>query len=112
MSSRQAHDPVRQLASDTNAGIRPEAFAALQEANRGHVPAYGDDPWTAHATELLRDFFEADCQVFFVPTGTAANALAVAAVCQLYHSVLCHADAHIQTDECGAPEFFGHGIKL
>jgi len=60
----------------------------------------------------LRDFFEADCEAFFVPTGTAANALALAALCQPYHSVLCHADAHVQTDECGAPEYAGKGIKL
>jgi threonine aldolase len=104
--------PARQLASDTYAGICPEALAALQEANRGHAPAYGDDPWTARARALLRDFFQADCEVFFVPTGTAANALALAALCQPFHSVLCHADAHIQTDECGAPEHAAPGVKL
>jgi threonine aldolase len=103
---------IRQFASDTYAGICPEAWHALQEANRGHAPAYGDDPWTARATELLRDLFETDCAVFFVPTGTAANSLALAALCQPYHSVLCHADAHIQTDECGAPEHAAAGIKL
>src|SRR5438105_4915921 len=104
--------PVRQFASDTYAGICPEAFAALQEANRGHATAYGDDPWTERATALLREFFETDCAAFFVPTGTAANALALAALCQSYHSVLCHADAHIQTDECGTPEYAGRGTKL
>ena len=104
--------PLRQLASDTYAGICPEALAALAEANRGHATAYGDDPWTARATELLRDFFETDCAVYFVSTGTAANALAVAALCQSFHSVFCHADAHIQTDECGAPEYAAGGIKL
>src|SRR5687767_9285364 len=104
--------PARQFASDTYAGICPEAFAALREANRGHATAYGDDPWTERATALLREIFEADCAAFFVPTGTAANALALAALCQSYHSVLCHADAHIQTDECGAPEYAAKGIKL
>lgn len=104
--------PVRQFASDTYAGICPEALAALQEANRGHETAYGDDLWTTRATGLLREFFETDCAAFFVPTGTAANALALAALCQSYHSVLCHADAHIQTDECGAPEYAAKGIKL
>jgi threonine aldolase len=103
---------VRQFASDTWAGICPEALAALQQANQGHAPAYGDDPWTARATALLQEFFETDCAVFFVPTGTAANALALAALCRSYHSVLCHADAHAQTDECGAPEYAAHGIKL
>jgi threonine aldolase len=108
----QTPQPARQFTSDTYAGICPEALQALQEANRGHAPAYGDDPWTARAAALLREFFETDCAVFLVPTGTAANALALAALCQPYHSVLCHADAHIQTDECGAPEYAARGIKL
>src|SRR5438477_6549845 len=102
----------RQLASDTYAGICPEALRAIAEANQGHAAPYGDDPWTARATELLRELFEMDCAVFFVSTGTAANALALAAMCQPHHSVLCHADAHIQTDECGAPEYAGRGLKL
>jgi threonine aldolase len=102
----------RQLASDTYAGICPEAWSALQEANRGHTDPYGDDPWTARAGVLLAEFFETDCAAFLVPTGTAANALALAALCQSYHSVICHADAHVQTDECGAPEYAAQGIKL
>src|SRR4051794_29487104 len=104
MSSTPPPERPRQFASDTYAGICPEAFAALQEANKGHAVAYGDDPWTARATVLLREFFETDCAVYFVSTGTAANALALSALCQSYNSVFCHADAHIQTDECGAPE--------
>ncbi len=111
MATHPPHTP-RQLASDTNAGLCPEALAALQEANRGHVAAYGDDPWTERARALLRELFETECEVFFVATGTAANALALAALCQPYHAVLCHADAHIQTDECGAPEHAAPGIKL
>jgi threonine aldolase len=103
---------ARQLASDTYAGICPEALAAIQGANHGHAAAYGDDRWTARAEALLRDLFETDCAVFFVPTGTAANALALAALCRPYHSVFCHADAHVQTDECGAPEYAAHSIKL
>jgi threonine aldolase len=102
----------RQLASDTYAGICPEALAAIMEANRGHAPPYGDDDWTARATALLRELFETDCEVFFVATGTAANSLALAALCQPYHSVICHADAHVQTDECGAPEYASRGLKL
>jgi threonine aldolase len=100
------------FASDTYAGVCPEALDALRHANEGHTPAYGDDPWTARAGRLLRDLFETDCDVFFVSTGTAANALALAALCRPYHSVLCHADAHVQTDECGAPEHAAPGIKL
>jgi len=104
--------PARQLASDTYAGICPEAVAALAAVNHGHAAAYGDDAWTARAAGLFREFFEADCSAFFVPTGTAANALALAALCRPYHSVLCHADAHVQTDECGAPEYAARGVKL
>ena len=102
----------RQLASDTCAGVCPEAMAAFEQCNRDHADSYGSDRWTSRAAELFRDFFETDCAVFFVPTGTAANALALAALCQSFHSVLCHADAHIQTDECGAPEYAARGIKL
>ena len=112
MSELSTPYPARQLASDTYAGICPEAFECLQRANRGHAAAYGDDAWTERAAAALRELFETDCAVFFVATGTAANALALAALCQSYHSVLCHADAHIQTDECGAPEYAGRGIKL
>jgi threonine aldolase len=112
MSSSHAPHPPRLLASDTYAGICREALTAMQEANRGHAFPYGDDAWTTRARDLLRAFFETDCEVFFVSTGTAANALALAALCQPYHSVLCHADAHVQTDECGAPEHAAPGIKL
>lgn len=112
MTTAHSSDRPRQFASDTYAGACPEAMQALAAANRGHAPAYGDDPWTARARQLLQEFFETECAVFFVLTGTAANALALAALCQSHHSVICHADAHIQTDECGAPEFFGKGIKL
>jgi threonine aldolase len=112
MSTPPAAQRARQLTSDTYAGICPEALAALEQANAGHAAAYGDDPWTARARALLCELFETECEVFFVATGTAANALALAALCQSYHSVLCHADAHIQTDECGAPEHAAPGIKL
>src|SRR5258708_2077902 len=112
MSNNPPSHRVRQFASDTYAGICPEALAALQEANHGHAAAYGDDPWTARATKLLRVLFESECEVFFVSSGTAANALALAALTQSYHSVFCHSDAHIQTDECGAPEYAAKGIKL
>lgn len=105
------HHP-RQLASDTWAGLCPEAIRAMQEANQDHASAYGDDSWTQRAVSRLRELFETDCEVFFVASGTAANALALAAMCQSYHAVICHADAHIQTDECGAPEYLAGGIKL
>ncbi len=102
----------RQFGSDNYAGICPEAWQALEAANSGHAVAYGDDPFTERAVELIRDWFEVDCEVFFTFNGTAANALALASACQSYHAVICHEHAHVQTDECGAPEFFAGGIKL
>ncbi|AGA24491.1 threonine aldolase family protein [Singulisphaera acidiphila] len=101
-----------QFASDNYAGACPEAWQAMAEANRGHAPAYGDDDWTTRASGLLRDLFEVDCEVFFVFNGTAANALALASLCQSYHGIICHELAHVETDECGAPEFFSNGTKL
>ena len=102
----------RQFASDNYAGICPEAYASLAEANSGHVMAYGDDPWTQRASDLLRELFEIDCEVFFCFNGTAANSMAVAHLCQSYHSVICHSLAHVETDECGGPEFFSNGTKI
>jgi threonine aldolase len=103
----------RQFGSDNYSGICPEAWAALEKANNsGHVPGYGDDPWTQRASDLLRDVFETDCEVFFVFNGTSANSLALASCCQSYHSILCHELAHVETDECGAPEFFSNGTKV
>lgn len=101
-----------QFASDNYAGICPEAWQAMEEANRGFCPSYGDDPWTERACQSIRDFFDCDCQVFFVFNGTAANSLALASLCHSYHSVICHEMAHIETDECGAPEFFSNGTKI
>jgi len=106
-------DPSRRhFASDNYSGICPEAWAALDEANHGHARSYGDDPWTEKAANLIREIFETDCEVFFVFNGTAANSLALASCCQSYHSILCHELAHVETDECGAPEFFSNGTKL
>ena len=99
--------------SDNRSGICPEAWAALAEANKDdHVPSYGEDPWTRMAADDLRQLFGTDCDVYFVFNGTAANSLALASCCQSYHSVICHETAHIETDECGAPEFFSNGTKL
>src|SRR5207237_8508108 len=100
-----------EFASDNTASICPEAWDALQEANADEAPSYGEDRWTARVCDLVREIFETDCEVFLVFNGTAANALALAQLCQPFHSVICHEHAHIQTDECGAPEFFS-GSKL
>lgn len=105
---------LRQFASDNYSGVAPEAWSALAEANTsGHVPAYGDDHWTDRASDAIRETFEApSADVFFVFNGTAANSLALAHCCQSYHSILCHDVAHVERDECGAPEFFANGSKL
>jgi threonine aldolase len=103
---------LRQFTSDTYAGVCPEALQAMEAANCGHVNAYGNDEYTRRAARSLGELFDTECRVFFVSSGTAANALALASLCQPYHSVFCHADSHLQTDECGAPEFFAGGIKL
>ena len=100
------------FASDNYSGICPEAWDAMAAANSGFANSYGDDKWTTKACNLLRDFFETDCQVFFVFNGTAANSLALASLCQSYHSIICHEMAHVETDECGAGEFFSNGTKL
>lgn len=101
-----------QFASDNYAGICPEVMAYLTQANTGHAAAYGEDDWTARASDRFRQIFEIDCEVFFVFNGTAANSLAMAALCQSYHSIICHEVGHVETDECGAPEFFSNGSKL
>jgi threonine aldolase len=108
MSAR--HDTT--FASDNTSGICPEALAALNAANTDSAASYGDDPTTARAQQLMRDLFETDCETFFVFNGTAANSLSLSALCQRHQSILCHAVAHIDTDECGAPEFFTGGSKL
>lgn len=98
--------------SDNCSGICPEAWAAMAEANIDHEPSYGNDLWTQRAADRLREIFETDCEVFFVFNGTSANSLSLASLCQSYHSVLCHELAHVETSECGAPEFFANGSKI
>lgn len=101
-----------QFASDNYSGICPEALDYMLKANLGSSPAYGDDIWTQKASDRFRELFETDCEVFFTFNGTAANALSLASLCQSYHSVICHETAHVETDECGAPEFASNGSKL
>src|ERR1700688_5069018 len=102
----------QQFVSDNYSGICPEAWAAMAEANQGDAPAYGDDIWTAKASDAFRALFDTRCEVFFAFNGTAANSLALAALCQSYHSVICADSAHVETDECGSPDFFSTGSKL
>ena len=100
------------FASDNAAGVAPEILAAISRANVGGALAYGRDDWTKRVERRFAEIFEREVAVFLVPTGTAANALALAHLTPPWGAVLCHDEAHIATDECGAPEFFGGGIKL
>jgi len=100
------------FASDNAAGIAPEILAAIGRASEGGALAYGNDAWTKRVERRFAEIFEREVAVFLVPTGTAANALALAHLAPPWGAVLCHAESHINTDECGAPEFFGGGLKL
>jgi len=100
------------FASDNAAGLCPEARQAIVAADQGYVASYGEDTYTAEAADAIRELFETDCDVYFVFNGTAANSLAIATLCQPYQSVVCHEVAHLETDECGAPEFFSNGAKV
>ena len=97
------------FASDNAAPVAPEILAALARANEGTALAYGNDAWTQRLERRFAEMFECDAAVFLVATGTAANALALSHLSPPWGAVLCHEEAHIATDECGAPEFFGVG---
>lgn len=104
--------PRYDFASDNTAPAAPEAMQALMEANAGFVPGYGADPVTAQAGDLVRALLQADAEVRFLGSGTAANALALAALARPFEAVLAHEHAHVCTDETGAPGFFGQGLGL
>ena len=101
------------FASDNTSGAHPAVFAALTRANDGYVGGYGNDAITTRATQMVRDLFEApEAAVYFVATGSAANALGLSLICEPYQTIFCHRNAHIEEDECGAPEAFIGGGKL
>jgi threonine aldolase len=100
------------FASDNTAPVAPAILDALVKANEGYARGYGNDDWTTSVERRLSEIFEREVATFLVPTGTAANALALAQVTPPWGVVFCHAESHIATDECGAPEFFGGGLKL
>jgi threonine aldolase len=103
--------PSRSFASDNNAGVHPKIMEAIAAANDGHVIAYGDDPYTARAIKLFRNHLGKDAEVFFVFGGTGANVLGLKAATVSHHAIICAETAHINVDECGAPEKFT-GCKL
>lgn len=101
----------RGFASDNNSGVHPAMMKAILDANHGHTIAYGDDPYTTQAINKFKEYFGDDIDVFFVFIGSAANVLGLKAITQTYNAVICADTAHINVDECGAPERFT-GCKL
>jgi threonine aldolase len=100
------------FASDNAAGVAPAILKAVIAANGGFALAYGDDDATHRVERRFGEIFEREVAVFLVPTGTAANALALAHLTPVWGAVMCHREAHIIVNECGAPEFFGGGLRL
>jgi threonine aldolase len=102
------------FASDNTAPATPEAIQALIEANQiGRIPSYGSDEQVSQqAQRAVSELFECDCSVFFTFTGSASNALSIAAMRKPFESVFCTAEAHLEKDEAAAPEFFAQGLKL
>jgi threonine aldolase len=98
------NQPLRSFASDNNAGVHPEVLEAISRANRGHVVAYGADPYTRSAVGKFEEHLGREIAVFFTFNGTGANVLGLQSLTRSFHSILCSAAAHIYTDECGAPE--------
>lgn len=100
------------FASDNTAGAAPEAMESLLAANAGFSSGYGTDQVTVRAADAVRALLDADADVRFVASGTAANSVALAALCRPFEAVVAHAHAHVITDETGAPGFFGQGLGL
>jgi len=101
-----------QFASDNAAGVAPAILEAIGRANAGFALGYGEDAITKRLEQRLAEVFQHEVAALLVPTGTAANALALAQIAPPWGAVLCHEECHLAIDECGAPEFFGGGLKL
>ncbi|SHL05571.1 L-threonine aldolase [Pseudonocardia thermophila] len=96
----------RTFASDNSSGAHPDVIAAIAEANHGHAPAYGADSWTARAEALLEEHFGPGTRGYLLFNGTGANVTALASALRPHQAVVCSTDAHLHTDECGAPVRF------
>jgi threonine aldolase len=103
--------PDQSFASDNAAGAHPRVIEALRDANVGSALPYGQDPWTTRSAERFRALFEADVEVFYTYGGTGANVVALQCLLAPHEAVICPANAHLNVDECGAPERFT-GAKL
>ncbi len=101
----------RGFASDNNAGVHPEIFEAIIACNAGHTVGYGDDLYTERAIKAIRNHFGDTTEAYFVFNGTAANVVGLKNITQSFNSIICAETAHIEEDECGAPEYFT-GCKL
>jgi threonine aldolase len=97
--------------SDNAAPVHPAIFTAMADANVLDT-AYDGDRWSKALDARFSELFETEVRALWVPSGTAANCLALAALCPPHGSIVCHRESHIQNDECGAPEFYTHGAKL
>ena len=101
------------FASDNSSPAHPNIIDAVARANEGYAPSYGADPLMDEVRERIRGIFEApEAAVYLVPTGSAANALSLAAFCPPWAAIYCNGDSHVQVDECGGPEFYTGGSKL
>lgn len=101
------------FASDNTAPVHPRVMDALTKANEGYAMPYGNDPIMDEVREMVRDRFEApEAAVYLTATGTSANCTALACLCPPWATIFCHTNAHIEEDECGAPEFYTGGSKL
>lgn len=96
----------RGFASDNNSGVHPDILEAISEVNNGHAVGYGDDPITQQTKELFKKTFGEQSETYFVLNGTGANIVSLQSVIHSYHSIICTNTAHIEVDECGAPEKF------
>ncbi len=100
------------FASDNVTGVSPEIMAALNAANDGTAMPYGQDEYTQRLATQFSELFEKEVTIFPVATGSAANALALSVMTPPFGAIYCHAESHINVDECGAPEFYTGGAKL
>ena len=100
------------FASDNVTGACPEVMDAVVAANSGIATSYGDDEWSSRLQTKLSEIFETDVEAFLAVSGTASNALALSSLAPVFGKIYCHELSHINTDECGAPEFFTGGAKL
>ncbi len=111
LRDRRAH--LMWFTSDNAGPAHPAVIEAVTKANAGYAPSYGGEAAMARVTARIREVFEApEAAVYLVATGTAANALSLACLCPPWGAVYCHRHAHVQEDECGAPEFYTGGAKL